>query len=149
MTSINKSLQVLLGFELDKERKAAKFLQDASSNYQTQLQRQQGISDYRLDYMKKLQIKSQQGIKSSTFVHYQKFLNKLDQAALLQSEAILSAEKVVAQRRDNWLKQHHKVESIELLIEKQRKQQEMIEQKLEQKHFDEISLQRFVRGSVY
>ena len=141
----SNQLDILYRFEKEKETKAAQQLQAAELDYQQNLQRMQGVSDYRLEYMRKLSERSKVGIDSATFNHFHAFVKKLDHAAEQVSIAINQAKALVAQRKRQWLAQRQKVQAVEHLREVKLKELAKQEARKEQKMFDEIATQQFVR----
>ncbi|REL26075.1 flagellar export protein FliJ [Thalassotalea euphylliae] len=141
----SKQLDILYRFEKEKESKAAQQLQAAELDYQQNLQRMQGVSDYRLEYMRRLSERSRQGIDSATFNHFHAFVKKLDQAAEQVSIAINQAKALTEQRKRQWLAQRQKVQAVEHLRELKLKELAKQEARKEQKMFDEIATQQFVR----
>ena len=55
---------------------------------------------------------------------------------------------MVNKRKQEWLKQRQKVQAVELLRDKKVKMQVVVENKREQKMFDEIATQQFVRRNL-
>ena len=141
----SKQLDILYRFEKEKESKAAQQLQAAELDYQQNLQRMQGVSDYRLEYMRRLSERSREGIDSATFNHFHAFVKKLDQAAEQVSIAINQAKALMEQRKRQWLAQRQKVQAVEHLRELKLKELAKQEARKEQKMFDEIATQQFVR----
>ena len=142
-----KQLDTLLKFERDKERELIQELQQAELEYQQNQQRLTSVGDYRLEYMKRLEQRSLQGIDSATYNHFHGFIAKLDHAAEQVQIAISQAKSLVEQRKALWMKQRQKVQAVELLQEKQLKKLAIKAQRNEQKMFDEIATQQFVRRS--
>ncbi|WP_441002108.1 flagellar export protein FliJ [Pseudocolwellia agarivorans] len=140
-----KQLNTLHKFEQDKVDKAAQNLRQAESDYQQNLQRLNSVSDYRLEYMKRLEQRSVEGINSHTFSHFHAFIKKLDNASQQVEIALNQAKAMVEKCKREWLLQRQKVQAVELLQEKKLKGLAMIENKKEQKMFDEIATQQFVR----
>ena len=140
-----KQLNTLFKFESDKERKAAQELQAAEQDYQQNLTRLQSVSDYRLEYMKRLNERSLQGIDSATYRHFHGFLTKLDNAAEQVEIAIRQAKSLVEQRRKFWLQQRAKVQAVEHLRAKREQALQKKADKQEQNMFDEIATQQFLR----
>ncbi len=140
-----KQLDTLLKFEKDKEQACAEQLQKAENEYQQNITRLQGVSDYRLEYMKRLSQRAEQGLDSSTYSHYHAFIAKLDHASEQVKIAMHQAKALVEQCRSLWLKQRQKVKAVELLREKRRKKIALQADKTEQKMFDEIATQQFIR----
>lgn len=140
-------LATLYKFEHDKERQAAQALQQAEFEYQQNLVRIQSVADFRLEYMKRLNERSMQGIDSATYNHYHKFISKLDYANEQVQIALKQAIALVEKRKQAWLKQRQKVQAVELLQKKQQARAALKAQKAEQKMFDEIATQQFIRQS--
>ncbi|GLX83151.1 flagellar export protein FliJ [Thalassotalea eurytherma] len=143
-----KQLNTLYKFEKDREQQAANQLQLAEADYQQNIVRLQSVSDYRLEYMKRLSERSEVGIDSATYSHFHAFVSKLDYASEQVKIALEQAKALVQQRKQQWLAQQQKVQAVELLREKLLIKQQQKAQKLEQKMFDEIATQQFVRRKL-
>lgn len=142
------SLQLILRFEQDKEQQAANLLRQAEQELQANFQRRQAVADYRLEYMKRLAERSKTGITSATFSHFHAFVGKLDHAAEQVEQAIKQGQQLLQQRKTAWLKQRQKVQSIELLLDKQQQKLQIKQARAEQKLFDEIATQQYVRRQL-
>jgi len=140
-----KQLNTLYKYEKDKENKAAQQLQAAELDYQQNIQRLESVSDYRLEYMKRLNQRSVKGIDSITFSHFHAFIVKLDNASEQMNIAVEQAKALVAQRKKQWLAQRQKIQAVELLRDKKSKVIATLADKREQKMFDEMATQQFVR----
>jgi len=143
----NKQLDILYRFEKDNERKTAQNLQAAELEYQQNLDRLNGVSDYRLEYMKRLSQRSAAGIDSATYNHFLSFVNKLDQAGEQVKIAIEQSKAMMEHKKNLWLKQRQKLQAVEHLRELQMKKEMAKAQREEQKMFDEIATQQFIRKS--
>lgn len=143
-----KQLETLYKFELEKEKQAAQALQAAEFDYQQNKERLKGVSDYRLEYMRRLNQRSVEGIDSATYSHFHAFIAKLDNAAQQVKIALHQAKALVETRRKQWLEQRKKIQAVELLREKKLLAIQVAENKKEQKMFDEIATQQFVRRKV-
>lgn len=140
-----KQLNTLYKFELDKEQKAAQALQSAELDYQQNQERLKSVSDYRLEYMRRLNQRSLEGIDSATYSHFHAFIAKLDNAAQQVKVATHQAKALVETRKKQWLEQRKKIQAVELLREKKLVALKLAANKQEQKMFDEIATQQFVR----
>lgn len=140
-----KQLNTLYKFELDKEQKAAQALQSAELDYQQNQERLKSVSDYRLEYMRRLNQRSLEGIDSATYSHFHAFIAKLDNAAQQVKVATHQAKALVETRKKQWLEQRKKIQAVELLREKKLVALKLASNKQEQKMFDEIATQQFVR----
>ena len=143
-----KQINTLFKYEKDNENKAATNLRQAELDYQQNIERINSVSDYRLEYMKRLNQRSAEGIDSHTYNHFHAFINKLDNASEQLKIALNQAKSMVTKRKNEWLLQRQKVQAVELLRGKKLKMQVVIENKQEQKMFDEIATQQFVRRKV-
>jgi flagellar FliJ protein len=141
----NKQLETLLKFEISKEELAANTLRSAENDYQQNLIRLQSVSDYRLEYMKRLSERSNVGLDSATYNHYHAFINKLDNASEQVKIAMQQAKALADQSKILWLKQRQKVQAVEMLAKKRSLALNKIENKKEQVMFDEIATQQFLR----
>lgn len=138
-------LKTLLKFEQSKEELAANTLRNAENDYQQNLIRLQSVSDYRLEYMKRLSQRSTTGLDSATYNHYHAFISKLDYASEQVEIAMKQAKALVEQSRAAWLKQRHKVQAVEVLTAKRQLELAKVEARKEQNMFDEIATQQFIR----
>jgi flagellar FliJ protein len=140
-----KQLTTLLKFETDKAEKAEQALREAEMAYQQNLTRLQSVSDYRLEYMKRLSERSLQGISSATYSHFHAFIKKLDNASEQVEIAIKQAKALAEQKKQQWLAQRQKVQAVELLLDKKKQQLQIKANRQEQRMFDEIATQQFLR----
>ncbi len=140
-----KQLNTLYKFELDREKKAAQALQTAELDCQQNKERLKSVSDYRLEYMRRLNQRSQEGIDSATYSHFHAFIAKLDNAAQQVKIAVHQAQALVETRKQQWLEQRRKIQAVELLRDKKIAALQLVANKQEQKMFDEIATQQFVR----
>ena len=140
-----KQLNTILKFEKDNEQRCADQLKIAENEYQQNITRLQGVADYRLEYMKRLSQRAEQGLDSATYSHYHAFIAKLDTASAQVEIAMNQAKALVKQSKSIWLKQRQKVKAIELLRDKRLQKMAVAAARAEQKMFDEIATQQFVR----
>jgi flagellar FliJ protein len=140
-----KQLNTLYKFELDKEQKASQALQAAELDYQQNQERLKNVSDYRLEYMRRLNQRSLEGIDSATYSHFHAFIAKLDNAAQQVKIAVHQAKALVETRKKQWLEQRRKIQAVELLRDKKLAILALAANKQEQKMFDEIATQQCVR----
>jgi flagellar FliJ protein len=140
-----KQLATLLKFEQDKEQKLVQALQQAEKDFQDNMQRLNSVAQFRLEYLRRVSTQSQQGIDSATYSHYHAFINKLDHAAKQVEIARNQAKALVEQCKQQWLKQRQKVKAVEHLQAKQLAKLNAKAVKQEQKMFDEIANQQFIR----
>lgn len=143
-----KQLDILLKFERDKEQKLIQELQKAELEHQQNMQRLSSVGDYRLEYMKRLEQRSLEGIDSATYNHFHAFINKLDNAAEQVQMAVTQAKSLVEKQKSLWMLQRQKVQAVEKLKKNQMIKLNIQQQRQEQKMFDEIATQQFIRRSM-
>ena len=140
-----KQLNTLYKYELDKEQKASQALQVAEVDYEQNKARLKSVSDYRLEYMRRLNQRSIAGIDSATYSHFHAFIAKLDNASQQVKIAAHQAKALVDTRKKQWLEQRQKIQAVELLRNKKLAALQLVANKKEQKMFDEMATQQFVR----
>ena len=140
-----KQLDTLYKFERDKEIKASQSLQLAEQDHQQNKDRLMSVSQYRLEYMKRLSERSLAGIDSATYSHFHAFVAKLDHATEQVRIALRQAKSLVEHKQKLWMDQKRKVEAVEHLQNKKREALLKVGQKREQNMFDEIAIQQFIR----
>ena len=132
--------------ERDKEDKLVRDFQTAQQNLVYNQQKLDGIEEYRMDYIRQLQSKSNDGINIGSYGHYQAFIGKLEEAIKQQHGVIDTANQVVEQRKQLWLDQQRKRKAVDLLIEKHHLAQQAKADKQEQALLDEVATQRFFQS---
>lgn len=143
-----KQLDTILKFEKDNEQRCADQLKIAENEYQQNMIRLQGVADYRLEYMKRLSQRAEQGLDSATYTHYHAFIAKLDTASAQVEIAMRQAKALAEQSKGIWLKQRQKVKAVELLRNQRLKKIVIAQDKVEQKMFDEIATQQYIRRNL-
>ena len=141
-------LDTLLKFEKENEQRCADQLKIAENEYQQNLERLQGVAEYRLEYMKRLSQRAEVGLDSATYSHYHAFIAKLDTASAQVEIAAKQAKALAEQSKEIWLNQRQKVKAVELLRDKRLKKIVIAEDRAEQKMFDEISTQQYIRRGI-
>lgn len=140
-----KQLDTLFKFEQDNEQRCADQLKIAENEYQQNITRLQGVADYRLEYMKRLSQRAKQGLDSATYSHYHAFIVKLDTASEQVEIAAKQAKALVEQSKRLWLKQRQKLKAVESLRDKRLEKIAVAAERSEQKMFDEIATQQYIR----
>lgn len=141
MSSI-KQLLLVASVEQKRAQNSALQYQQANAHLQANQQKLAGLEQYRLDYMHSIRAKAAQGIGAKSMNQYHQFITQLDKACQQQVQVINQAVLVVDQRKRQWLTQQQKHKAILHLVDTKKRQAKQIEDKQEQKLFDEIALQR-------
>ena len=138
-------LKMLLDLEQQREDKTAKDFAEVQQQVQDNQMRLDGMSKYRLDYLNQLQQRGQGGIQSMQVSQYHAFVGKLDEGVEQLHHEVVKLQQVLAQRKERWLAQRRKRESIEHLIKEKEKRAQKVQARKEQKNLDDFSSQRFIR----
>lgn len=144
----NAQLTAVLSWEQDKEDKAARDFQMAQQFVDQHKLKLQGLEQYRMDYMRQIQSKGNDGLGATSFSQHQGFVAKLDKACEMQRQVIHNAVLAAEQRKQKWLKQQTKRKAVDTLLDKKRKAQFLREEKQEQALLDEVALQRYIRSKT-
>ncbi|MER2492217.1 flagellar export protein FliJ [Catenovulum sediminis] len=142
---MNKQLMLVADIEKKKEDQLAQKYAQATQDLTQQHEKLAGLEKYQRDYMNTVIESGKQGLSSSGFQRLQSFITQLDKACHQQRDNIQKAEKVVDQRRALWLQQQRKRKSIETVIERQRKIEQLRLDREEQKMFDEYATNQATR----
>jgi len=145
---VMKQLDTILKYEKDNEQRCADQLKVAENEYQQNITRLQGVADYRLEYMKRLSQRAEEGVDSATYSHYHAFIAKLDTASKQVEVAMRQAKALAEKSKSLWLKQRQKVKAVELLRDKRLKIIAVAAERSEQKMFDEIATQQYIRRPI-
>jgi flagellar FliJ protein len=140
-----KQLQLLVKVQQEKEDKLQAQYQSALLNYQSVLQKYQGLADYRVDYVQQTQSRGQEGMASRQFNQYLNFIGKLDAALTAQQQYVQQAKASVDQRLTQLLAMQKKRKAMEVLIDRELAEIQRKADKQEQKMLDEIATQQFFR----
>lgn len=140
-----RQLETLHRIEKDKEQSFATDLQSAQSFYQANIEKLKEVEGYKLDYLKQLQQRGNDGLAGGNYMHFQRFIVQLDEGIAAQSNAVDVSKQVVEQRRAIWLEQRAKVKAVDTVLAAKKKKKDIAMNRLEQTENDEFALQKFIR----
>lgn len=103
------------------------------------------LTQYRYDYLERLQASMQSGVRSSVASNAQKFIDNIDMAIARQGHQLQTLAQHVAKERERWMAERRKVESMSALLERNDKKQAVIQGRREQKSNDEFAARAFRR----
>ena len=138
-------LHMVAEWERQKEQKMVEAFRIAQQYAEENKQKLSGLENYRLDYLRQVQLKAKQGIEGQAFGQHHQFIGKLDKACEMQIQAFNKALIVADQRRAQWLQQQRKRKAVEMLLDKQKLAARKREDRQEQMMLDEMSLQKYLR----
>jgi len=78
-------------------------------------------------------------INSAHWKDYQDFMQRLDYAARSQQQIIRECEQHLATHRQHWLAKRQKLESLERVLERCRREESLQENRQQQRKLDEIA----------
>lgn len=111
---------------------------------QAELQLNQ-LTQYRQEYRERMQVVAAQGITSSRWQDFSRFLDSLDQAIRQQGAALAKAEADLLAGRNRWQHQKRRLNSFDTLIARAEARQEQVAARREQRANDEYAA-RLVRS---
>ncbi|MEM5274662.1 flagellar export protein FliJ [Cupriavidus taiwanensis] len=105
---------------------------------QAQLQLDQ-LTQYRQEYRERMQVVAAQGITSSRWQDFSRFLDSLDQAIRQQGAALAKAEADLLAGRNRWQHQKRRLNSFDTLIARAEAKQGQVAARREQRANDEYA----------
>lgn len=133
----NTALDTLIGLTRDALDQATKLLADERRTQQQVQQQLQLLSQYRLEYGRRLQQTMQQGIDPASLLNYRAFLSSLDNAVVQAHQAVYSQQQKVDNRQQQWREERRRLHSYDTLLERRRTAAELTANRAEQKANDE------------
>ncbi|HUH39407.1 MAG TPA: flagellar export protein FliJ [Castellaniella sp.] len=115
----------------------------ALAELSTQRRHAQGQLDtldtYRMDYTKRLQTTTQDGVSASNYHNFRRFIATLDEAISQQNSIIAQIDTRLDTGRQQWYAEKRRLSSYEALKARQDRQAQTREQRREQRFSDELS----------
>jgi len=141
-----KQLELVVKIETEKEQHLARQYQLAKQNAFDNQQKLNSLEQYRVDYIALIKQKAEQGVSARALIQHQSFVGKLDKACEQQVEMINQCHLVSEQRKQQWIAQQTRTKAIHLLLNKQKSKKTQLENKQEQRLFDELSAQSHIKS---
>lgn len=128
-------------------RQLAERARDESRNRYAQAQRGveeaqkklQLLQHYQQDYQNQFEQSRQQGMSIAGWQNYQQFIARLQQAVEQQSAEVQRLEQQCLKLRQAWAEEEKKLKGYEVLCARERQQQQVKENRKEQKIMDEFA----------
>ncbi|MCO4861168.1 flagellar export protein FliJ [Cupriavidus sp. WGlv3] len=105
---------------------------------QAELQLNQ-LTQYRQEYRERMQVVAAQGITSSRWQDFSRFLDSLDQAIRQQGAALAKAEADLLAGHNRWQHQKRRLNSFDTLIARAQAKQDQVAARREQRANDEYA----------
>ncbi|MEW9797539.1 flagellar export protein FliJ [Alteromonas sp. CYL-A6] len=139
-------LERVAQYERDREKQAAQAFQQAQQFVTQQRQKLSNLEQYRLEYLRSIQVNGKAGVGAKHYHQHLSFVGKLDSACQQQQQHISRAVLAADQRKRQWLAQQQRCKAVELLLEKRHLVKQKKEARQEQAMMDEFATQRFFRA---
>lgn len=133
------SLQVVLELTQKRADAATQELAKLIANERDARNKLAMLQQYRNEYASRFQLAAQNGLAPSTWSNYQEFLNRLDDAIAAQMRAVAQQAGNTASGQAHWRQQQQKLKAIDTLSVRHKNDEEMRQQKLDQKTQDEFA----------
>ena len=127
------------------EEQLARALTLARENVQKEQAKLQELIGYQSSYEDEFRAQGKKGISGQQWQSYQHFISQLDNVIKVQNHTILMAQRQVVEVMQRWKQIHLKRKSMSSFIESVRFEEWVAQEKLEQKHNDELVTQMFSR----
>lgn len=89
------------------------------------------------EYRQRLYQSGQKGISVEQFRDFQLFISKIDQARQLQEQEVVRLERLASQAKSHWQEADRKVKAFEMLEKRHQQQEQVRENRAEQKQVDD------------
>ena len=116
------------------EQRFGKLAGKCRAELQKQLQRLDELADYRNSYTHC----SVDNIDAAHWQDFQNFIRRLDQAVRSQQEIVRECERNFELHRRQWLEKRRRRETLENIVERQRRDELAHEERLEQRKLDDL-----------
>ena len=133
------NLQTLLDLARSHANAAACNLGKSFTREQSEEQKLQMLTNYRLDYLANFQKSLQKGISPASWINYQEFMNKLDLAVKQQAEVVAHWRRQALLSRQELVTRQQRLKSYDTLSQRHHQAVFRQENQREQKEHDEYA----------
>lgn len=143
---MSKAIELLLEMVKKKEEEARNIYLMAVHEKESSLRNLEAINNYREMYTGELINAGKFAMNTGTLTQYNNFINRLDTASEEQVQALKKADKIIEQKKNEYLQIQAKRKGLEKLIEKKALKMAEKLSKAEQKLMDESALHTFFKA---
>ena len=115
-------------------------LGEATGHSQRRLQEEKDrlgeLNAYRVDYAEKA--KNMGNVHAAQWKDYQRFLARLDDAVRTQEQRIRDCEQTVEAHRQRWLAKRRRLESLERVLDRYRREEQAADERRDQRLLDDL-----------
>lgn len=143
----SQRFKLLTRLAADGERKAAQGLGQSHRRLMEQQTRLNELRNYRAEYAQQFQHLGAQGMDVTRVQIYQRFLEQLDRAIVLQEHQVSAATSDCETHRSLWQAQHTRTQGLDNIVQYHQINESRQEARQEQNDLDEISTQKTQNSS--
>lgn len=142
-------LDTLIGLTRSARDSAGQQLAGARQTEMQLRQQVQQLEEYRLEYVRKLQVTLKSGASLATVNDYRRFISSLDDAIAHAQTELASRKQVVTERQQALQHEQRRLKSYDTLVS--RREQEVLrqEERRELRHTDEINTNTYARQRMH
>jgi flagellar FliJ protein len=129
-------IQKVVSIAGSEERRECMKFGKAQRALDDEIERLAELQDYRHNYANRSLPDS--SISAARWQDYQHFLNRLDQAVTAQQQVILDGERNTEAHRRRWLAKRQRQESLERVVDRYRKSENVRDERVLQRAVDEL-----------
>lgn len=141
----SERLKPIMALAEQKERDAASALGFLKNKIDAEEQKKIQLKEYGLEYHQQIIESGKQGVSGATLRRHYEFMTKLNDASHQQNGHIEELQEQVSQVQQYWLGTQGKLKAFEKLVEKAQKEEQVVQDKQDQKVMDELSSQAYTR----
>lgn len=132
-------LTVLIELSQSRVDEAGRLLAELGSQRRHAQGQLDTLDNYRVDYTRRLQTSTQDGVSASNYHNFRRFIATLDEAISQQNKIIAQIDIRLDTGRQQWYAEKRRLSSYEALKARQDRQAQVHEQRREQRFSDELS----------
>lgn len=137
-------IQKLVELSQKKEDTVAQLLARQKAKVEQEKQKLLQLEEYASQYESERNLL---GLSPYLVTNYQHFVSRLEQAMQQQKGAIKQSEQQANLAQQQWLTARAKTKSMDLVKDKHVKQEQLVEDKQEQRQSDEFAMLKFIKSS--
>jgi len=137
MMTRSRRLRPVADYSDSREREAARSLGASQEQLAAARRTLQELSVYRDEYLRQMQGAGARGLPAQRVRMYQQFLNRLDQAIVLQEQRVKQAGMEMEKKRQAWLERRCRSKAIHKVVSRYRHQERLQDDRREQREQDD------------
>jgi len=135
-------MQSILDLAKHDEQAAIEAFGESSRSVEDNVRQLGELERYREEYRQQMLEQGESGFSAAKMQQYQRFLLKLDEVIVHQSEQVVVSEQRCEQRREEWLQRRTRTNALDKVTERYQESEAQDERRKDQKENDEMAQQR-------